>query len=63
MGNGEWRIGKAGRDEREEGRGTGFTIPDSLFSIPGGGYAARLSDSVSDSMLAALGLTSQNLPM
>lgn len=57
------KSGKAGRDEREEGRGTGFTIPDSPFSIPGGGYAARLSDSVSDSMLAALGLTSQNLPM
>ncbi len=56
-------MGNRNSGLRRTGRGAGNQFYDSLFPIPGGGYAARLSDSVNDSMLAALGLTSQNLPM
>ncbi|NIJ77638.1 hypothetical protein FHT08_002721 [Xanthomonas campestris] len=62
MGNGEWGIATAALRGKRESTNQVFTIPDSRFPNPVT-QAARLSDSVSDSMLAALGLTSQNLPM
>ncbi len=61
MGNGEWqeRICVRGRAPREPGFDhSRFPSPDSRRRH----QAARRSDSVNDSMLAAFGLTSQNLP-
>ncbi len=60
MGNGESekRYSRAGSELRNRA----LAIPDSPFPIPVA-HAARLSVSVKDSMLAAFGFTSQNLPM